>query len=457
MMSNPLILSVVGHTNVGKTSLLRTLSRDSCFGEVSDNPGTTRHVECIRIHINGSPQVELYDTPGLEDAMALRDYLDLLAPPQQRIEGPVKVERFLASPEAKGVFEQEAKVLRQLLRSDAALYVIDVREPVLPKYRDELAILTECAKPLLPVLNFIASANNQEQAWRQALSHLGLHAAIAFDAVSPPDDGERRLYESLALLIHKAQQTLSQLVTELQQRQQARQLAATRLIADTLLSVTAYCRFIPAEQRQEAIAELHQELRHYEQQAIEKLLKLYAFNIDEATPANFPLLQGRFADDLFSNEALKQMGIRLSLGLATGAAAGASVDLMLGGLTLGAATTVGAVIGGLSQSFRHYRHQLLGKMKGQYKLSVDDAIISLLALRLTALQRALEARGHAAQNRVRIDNPHESRWQNCQLPEALHDARAHPEWSELNPQYVAEESQRDQAVQQLMLYLPDFG
>lgn len=37
----PLKLAVVGHTNVGKTSLLRTLTRDVGFGEVSHRPSTT--------------------------------------------------------------------------------------------------------------------------------------------------------------------------------------------------------------------------------------------------------------------------------------------------------------------------------------------------------------------------------------------------------------------------------
>ncbi|WP_200870248.1 GTPase, partial [Pseudomonas aeruginosa] len=44
-MTEPLILAVVGHTNTGKTSLLRTLTRDRGFGEVSHRPSTTRHVE----------------------------------------------------------------------------------------------------------------------------------------------------------------------------------------------------------------------------------------------------------------------------------------------------------------------------------------------------------------------------------------------------------------------------
>ena len=81
------------------------------------------------------------------------------ARPGERLDGPARVARFLEGSEARQRFEQEAKVLRQLLASDAGLYVIDAREPVLAKYRDELSVLASCGKPLLPVLNFVSNAN----------------------------------------------------------------------------------------------------------------------------------------------------------------------------------------------------------------------------------------------------------------------------------------------------------
>lgn len=152
--TTPLRLAVVGHTNTGKTSLLRTLSRNPDFGEVSDSPGTTRHVEGLRLLAGGDAVVELYDTPGMEDGMALLDYLEKLAKPGERIDGPERIRRFLNSPESERRFEQEARVLRKLLDCDAALYVVDARDPVLAKHRDELAVLASCGRPLLPVLNF---------------------------------------------------------------------------------------------------------------------------------------------------------------------------------------------------------------------------------------------------------------------------------------------------------------
>ena len=80
MQNNLLSLAVVGHTNTGKTSLLRTLLRDGAFGEVADAPSTTRHVERSAVSDGPDTLVYLYDTPGLEDAGGLLDWLESHTP-----------------------------------------------------------------------------------------------------------------------------------------------------------------------------------------------------------------------------------------------------------------------------------------------------------------------------------------------------------------------------------------
>lgn len=449
-MIKPLILAVVGHTNVGKTSLLRTLTHDANFGEVSDRPSTTKHVEGAQLNVEGNTLVELYDTPGLEDAIALLEYLESLERPNERSDGPTRLQRFLDGPEAKGRFEQEAKVIRQLFNSDAGLYVIDVREPVLAKYRDELQILRDSGKPLLPIFNFVADEQTREQQWKTLLSSLGVHALVRFDTVSPPLDGERRLYENLALLIESARPQLERLVNDLERQRTVRRQGAAKIVAETLIDVAAYSRLVESDaDKQETAESLHFDIRRREQRCIEELLKLYKFNQRDTQAANLPLFDGRFADDLFSSEALKQMGIRLGTGFATGAAAGASIDLAVGGLSMGTAAAIGAIVGGMSQSVKHYGPQLIGMFKGGYKLSVDDAILSLLALRLLGLQQLLDARGHAAQTALNLQNPSDENWKKGKLPKPLTTARAHPEWSSLNPHAKLHDSQRTDEITKL--------
>ncbi|WP_312244979.1 GTPase/DUF3482 domain-containing protein [Stutzerimonas nitrititolerans] len=454
-MSAPLKLALVGHTNVGKTSLLRTLTRDVSFGEVSHRPSTTRHVEGARLSVDGEPLLELYDTPGLEDAIALLDHLERIERPGERLDGPARTARFLEGSEARQRFEQEAKVLRQLLASDAGLYVIDAREPVLAKYKDELAVLAGCGKPLLPVLNFVAQPGHGEERWREALARLGLHALVRFDSVAPPIDGERRLYESLALLLEQSRAKLQRLIEDHEAQAAARLSEGNRLIAELLVDVAACRRGVAAQPELErgAIRELHDAVRAREQRCVEALLRLYGFRAQDAATADLPLLDGRWGDDLFNPETLKQLGVKIGGGMAAGAAAGAGVDLMVGGITLGAAALLGAIAGGGAQTARHYGSRLLGKLKGQRELTVDDAVLRLLALRQRQLLAALAARGHAAMDAIRLDAADDKVWREGKLPEALQRCRAHPDWSSLNPAARLQDGERQAALEALQAEL----
>lgn len=449
-MTEPLRLAVVGHTNVGKTSLLRTLTRDVGFGEVSHRPGTTRHVEGARLSVEGDALLDLFDTPGLEDAIDLLDFLERLERPGERLDGPARIERFLASSEARQRFEQEAKVLRQLLASDAGLYLIDAREPVLAKYRDELAVLAGCGKPLLPVLNFASAGQAREEAWREALARLGLHALVRFDSVAPPLDGERRLYESLALLLERSRPQLQRLIDDHQAKALARRHSGRQLVAELLIDCAACRQQVSAgrEPVQAAMATLQERVRQREQACVEALLRLHAFRREDAETGQLPLLDGRWGDDLFNPETLRQLGIRVGGGVAAGAAAGAGIDLLVGGLSLGAATLLGALAGGGVQTARNYGARLLGKLRGQRELSIDDSILHLLALRQLQLLDALGQRGHAAIQPLRL-HAGASPLAEPPLQAALRKARAHPEWSALNPKPQLDSAERQAQVSAL--------
>ncbi|WP_213878414.1 DUF3482 domain-containing protein [Pseudomonas sp. dw_358] len=448
-MTKPLKLAVVGHTNVGKTSLLRTLTRDIGFGEVSHRPSTTRHVEGARLSVDGEALLELYDTPGMEDAIALLEFFERLERPGERLDGPAQVARFLEGTEARQRFEQEAKVLRQLLASDAGLYVIDAREPVLAKYRDELEILASCGRPLLPVLNFVSASAHREHEWRQALARLGLHALVRFDSVAPPEDGEERLYQSLALLLEHSRPALQRLIDDqAQQRLLCRQ-AARRLIAELLIDCAAGRRSVARDIALTAVEDLRQAVRQREQSCVQTLLKLYGFRREDASTSDLPLSDGRWGDDLFHPQTLKQLGVKVGSGIAAGAAAGAGVDLLVGGVTLGLAALAGAIAGGALQTARGYGGRLLAKLKGERELSVDDNVLRLLALRQRLLIAALERRGHAAMDSIQVDAAQDKSWREGKLPAALVRARAYPQWSSLNGHKRLGQVEREEQIEAL--------
>lgn len=459
-ISRPLKIAVAGHTNTGKTSLLRTLTRDARFGEVSARPGTTRHVEAARLLVRGRVLLELYDTPGLEDAIDLLALIDLQSQGQQaqgqqvqgREDGPSRIQRFLASPEASERFEQEAKVLRQVARSDAALYVIDARDPVLAKHRDELALLALCGVPLLPLLNFVASEQTRESEWREALAGLGLHAIVRFDTVAPASDGERLLYTKMASLLDAHRDVLTALIASHQEDARLRYASALELIADLLIDVAALRRRVSRLDKaslEDGVRLINEQVRQREQLCVERLLSLYHFYPDDVEATVLPLVDGRWEQDLFDPYTLQTMGIRLGSGAAAGAAAGLGVDLMVGGITLGAAAAIGAVVGGGLQAIRHYGSELFGKLTGEKSLRIDDAILQALTVRQCHLMRALQRRGHASGHKLEISMQSSDKlFTGPALPSPLRRARANPGWFQQDPGGL-EDAGRQQAVQEL--------
>ncbi|HUG59485.1 MAG TPA: DUF3482 domain-containing protein [Candidimonas sp.] len=464
-MSSPekaLRLAVVGHTNTGKTSLLRTLTRDPGFGVVEDSPGTTRHVEGAHLLVDGVVVVELYDTPGMEDGVALLDYFDQLATPDERIDGPERIRRFLQSPESTRRFEQEARVLTKLLDCDAGLYVVDVRDPVLGKHKDELAILANCGHPLLPILNFTHSPDQRLAEWRDALARLGLHATVEFNTIAPALDGEEQLYDKLSVLMDQHAGLLQALKTDIAHQRDIRRQDAMRLIAELLVDVAAWhvTSQPGAEELATAMQTLRKMVRSRENLCVYALLKRYNFNIRDFSAHTLPLEGERWGMDLFHPQALKDVGIHVTKGMAAGAMAGATVDVFMAGISLGTATLLGAAAGGLWQGADKLGKRLLGRLRGYQELSVDDPVLRLLAIRQLALAAALEQRGHAAQNPIKIDpslsadqaategNTALEAWRSKPLPEELIEARSHPQWSTLDTHH-APGPRRDQVIRAL--------
>ncbi|WP_313741225.1 DUF3482 domain-containing protein, partial [Pseudomonas sp.] len=99
---------------------------------------------------------------------------------------------------------------------------------------------------------------------------------------------------------------------------------------------------------------------------------------------------------------------------------------------------------------RSYGGRLMGKLKGQRELTVDDTVLRLLALRQQQLMQALDTRGHAAQGSIALSAPAERTWREGKLPAALHKARAHPQWSILNPRPRLDQRERQEQIRTLV-------
>jgi len=452
-MLNPVRISVVGHTNTGKTSFLRTLLKDPHFGEVSANPSTTRDVLRAELRAHSQTIVQLFDTPGLEDSQALYEHLQEDMSEHHKHNGPALLELFLTTPEASGEFEQEAKVIRQLLHTDIALFVIDTRTPVLEKYLDELAILRLAAKPIIPVLNFL-DAGRDLKPWQEALARVNLHNSVLFDTQSTSLENESRLLEQCIAAMPMAREPLQTLQQVREKEQSFKQSAAFHLLAELLVNVGAFQIAVDTDNEMDLIEAQSAFKNHViqaENQCLQDILGVFGFDLGDARLQALPITAGSWQQHSFNGDAWKELGVEAGTGVVAGGTVGAGVDLLTGGLSLGAGTVLGAMVGGLYQGSKKFSKKLQAKLTGKVLMQAEKQVLELLLKRQLLLIEALLHRGHAAIEPLQItfDNP---LLIPADLQGSLRRLSQQPSWSALSGDGV-QSSEREKYIDRLSLQL----
>lgn len=437
-------IAVVGHTNTGKTSLIRTMLRSTDFGKIEDAAGTTRHVERATIYAGSEAILNLHDTPGIEDAHGLLKRLRSTDTQNKSRVSPAEIlESFVNSVSVSDALEQEAKVVRQVLRSDVLLYIIDVREPILEKYFIELEILSKAMKPIIPVFNFIAGHKDELAAWRKKLATINIHASLEFDTVAFSFEAEKRLYQKIQTLVEAHYDRLQKLIDYRSKVWDQLCFSAAKRIVELIVSVSCY-RLSKIESPEDshhspAATQLQDFVRKAEQRCLEDLLAIFNFSEKDIALQKIPVSDGHWQLDIFAPGVLKAYGLDAGSAALKGAAAGAGIDLMVGGLSLGAASALGALAGTGWSTFKRYGKEIKAKIQGTEWLCADENTLKILYLRQQQLLSKLMQRGHAA-----YDPDHIEETVTGELP---------TKWSEIvsilqqNPLWQKPSPQRDQNQQ----------
>jgi hypothetical protein len=360
-------LSLISHTNAGKTTLARTLlGRD--VGEVRDAPNVT--AEATPYPMIDTPQGDalvLWDTPGFGDSARLAKRLAQQGNP---------IGWFLS--QVWDRFRDRAFWLSQLAvanvrdHADVVLYLVNASEaPDDAGYlAPELAVLEWIGKPVVVLLNQTGRPRPREEEaadearWRTALARPVVRAVASLDAFARCWVQEIALLDLIAGAIADDKQ---EAFARLARAWQSRRLLQFDASIDALVTPIA-CAACDVEKLPEggvkgALVDLGKALGLREQdadsvkaKAVEALAARLDRDIREATDRLIAIheLQGRASEAIRERMAGVQLDAPLSEGKAammggvvSGALTGLAADLAAGGFTFGAGILTGAVLGAL--------------------------------------------------------------------------------------------------------------
>ena len=186
-------LSLVSHTNVGKTTLMRTLTRQD-IGEVADRPHVTEEAEShVLIETPEGDRLLLWDTPGFGDSARLLKRLRSSANPIGWLVSQVW-DRLTDRP----FFCSQRAIRNVSEESDVVLYLVNAaEEPAAAGYAEkELEILGWIGKPVVVLLNQMGPTKAKWLEMQEfdpkiavlALAHQTLHYALESLRVEAPAD-----------------------------------------------------------------------------------------------------------------------------------------------------------------------------------------------------------------------------------------------------------------------------
>ncbi len=375
-------LSLVSHTNVGKTTLARTLlGRD--IGEVADRAHVTETTDdYVLARTPEGCELILWDTPGFGNSVALA----------KRLEGRANPVGWFLSEVWDRVANKSLWLNQKALKhvketSSVVLYLVNATElpDSAPYVSAEMRILEWIGKPVIVLLNQMGKPKppEAEQAdvdrWKDAMSVYPIVSSVLpMDAFARCWVQEFALFDAIAKALPEQLQATLDALREIWSRKRRaaynasiqalahylEKLANDREVAETA-SVLDQIRFLGRRLglfRNEAIADpINAAQTALASRAADEFCaltdKLIEINSLKGKGIKKELLRRMQSDwKITSSVPLTPAAVVGAVG--TGTASGLAADLLTGGLSIGLGTLVGTVVGafggaGIAVTYNH--------------------------------------------------------------------------------------------------------
>ncbi len=353
-MPTSITLSLISHTNIGKTTLARTLLRRD-VGQVLDQAHVTiQNEQFLLLETSDGLRLNLWDTPGFGNSHKLLKRL-------QGLSNPIG---WLVSQVWDRLADKPFWCCQQAIRNvydeaDVVLYLVNATEdPVMAGYlQPELEILTWLNKPVIMLLNQTGLTDPEQQRrlearWKQYWSsQTVIHDVMSLDAFTRCWVQEGLLWDRIYETLSEDRRPIMAQISKAWREEQlgtlqksmsilAHMLVETANDGVTLFPETAWQSTKTLVKR--AVQAMDQRLAHRISSMSTQLIELHGLSGETAHT-----IQSRLEDVTVPGERKPWEEESFWSGLLSGAAAGFASDVATGGLSHGFFTFGGAILGAL--------------------------------------------------------------------------------------------------------------
>jgi hypothetical protein len=377
-MGQDVTLSLISHTNVGKTTLARTLLRRD-VGEVLDQAHVTEEAESYTLIEVGGHRLVAWDTPGFGDSARLMKLLRRQRNPlgwllHQTWDRVVDRPLFCGQRAAQNVREE----------ADVVLYLVNAtEEPQDAGYVTlELELLKWMERPVVLLLNQVgADGSGPADRWRRFVDSWPIvRDVLSLDAFTRCWVEEDRLFTRIAALLDgEKRRAMEELASAWSRRnlevfqasldQMAAYVAAAAVDqeapgsgtddgdeTDTLRLFREALKFTSIDKRR-AMRQLNRRLDRETARLMDDLIAAHGLEGSSA-----PKIEKRVQDFQVKGGRipLNERSGALAGAVVSGALSGLAADALSGGLTLGGGMIAGGILGALGGAVVGRGYRLVG-------------------------------------------------------------------------------------------------
>ncbi len=413
-------ISLAGHTNLGKTTLARTLLRRD-IGVVDDRPHVTDLADGHTMEKDEAAELLLWDLPGFGDSARLKQKLNLTGLTAWLRNG---FDRWTDRP----LWCSQQSLRNAQEEADIILYLLDaLADPTSsPEVRAEMQILAWLNKPVVLLLNQTGLPDDQRdnvlsQSWRDAL--------VDFPCVKDamPLDGWMRCWVQEAILL----QRLAPLLPANKRPHYERLTAAWKETHHTEVfsnSITLLAESLAATANDRIAVEKESLLEKAQALATQKLTPQSARARDLLTAAlvarsrqvmeqlltvhDLDGIPRDRVETLMTDLRAREPGAPPEVwavlgGIGSGALGGLIADFHAGGLSFGGGTVAGALVGGFAAYALGYGYKKIKSNDGITRLQWHEKFL-LDEWRAYALRYLMIA--HVGRGQGRWQEPFPDKW-----------------------------------------------